>query len=462
MKGVKGMEGFIRSKNNPEKKFQMGRRGFLKTGSAAAAMGVLGAIKAPSKIAEAATATNYGYIPGNKGQWSKLRPEVNYGGASVSYAEYNDQWLGTSKIVGTVKSTSEIDMGFSQVVRGLLGQKPKDGFLKPGRYPLATAFGLAIGRVSDDSVVGGVPTQNKLPIPDPEQMSMHIKDMAYYLRADEVGIGKMPEFAYYSYQMDPSLMGVVARRGEKNIEIKEKPFNEKMPYVIVVAVEQHLETWLASTGYDGIAIGQSYRCYHAVANIAILMAKYIRELGYNARAHHFGNYGAVMAPCLISAGMGELTRTGDCVAHPRMGFRNKVGAITTDLPLVPDKPIDFGMMDFCRVCNKCAENCPAGAITHDRDMVEHNGYLRWKSDFKKCTVFRVSQEDGFSCGRCVKVCPWSSKEDSWFHEAGIWIGSTGETSARLLKGIDDMFGYGTEIVDKYKWWLEWPELYKIY
>jgi hypothetical protein len=27
-------------------------------------------------------------------------------------------------------------------------------------------------------------------------------------------------------------------------------------------------------------------------------------------------------------------------------------------------------------------------------------------------------------------------------------------------GIDDMFGYGAEEIGRYKWWLEWPELYK--
>ncbi|MCM1566120.1 MAG: reductive dehalogenase [Dehalobacter sp.] len=445
----------IESKNNPEKKIQVNRRGFLKTGVAVAAMGALGAIKAPSKIAEAATVTNYDFIAGNKGQWSKLRPEPNYGGASVSYAEYNDQWLGTSKIVGTVKNTSEKDMGFSLSAQGLLGAKSQGGLFQP-RYPLGSALGFAVHAMADEKMVDGVPKQNKLPIPDPEQMSKHIKDLAYYLRADEVGIGKMPEYAYYSAQMDPGLFG-----GGFKLPVGEKPVTERMPYVIVVAVEQHLETFLASTGYDGISNSQSTRCYHATANIAVIMAQYIRELGYHARASHYTNYIAVMGPCLIAAGMGELTRTGDCVAHPRMGFRNKVAAITTDLPLVPDKPIDFGMLDFCRVCNKCAENCPNGAITTDRDMVEYNGYMRWNSDFKKCTIFRTSNEEGYMCGRCIKVCPWSSKEDSWFHEAGVWIGSHGESSARLLKSIDDMFGYGTEMVDKYKWWIEYPEMYKI-
>ncbi|WP_287705251.1 uroporphyrinogen decarboxylase family protein [Dehalobacter sp.] len=199
----------LKSKNAPEEKLQVSRRGFLKTGAAAAAIGVLGAIKAPSKVAEAAV-SNYEYITPKKGQWSKLKPEPNYGGASVSYAEHNDQWLGTSKIVGTVKKFKEKDMGFALVAQGLLGPKAQAGFYTIGiRHPLSDALGWAISPIFGENIVDGQPKPEKLPIPDPEQMSMHIKDVAYYLRADEVGIGKMPEYGYYSDKMNPPMMGII-------------------------------------------------------------------------------------------------------------------------------------------------------------------------------------------------------------------------------------------------------------
>lgn len=454
------MIGSSGNNNEPDKKVQFSRRSFLKSGVAAAAMGVIGAVKAPSKIAEAAV-NDYQlqYAPA-KGQWSKLRPEANYGGAAVRHVEFNDQWIGTTKITGSIKNKMEITGGFVQAAMGKYGKKAQAGmFTINHRYPLNPALDSAIYAISKKEYVEGTPNPEKLTIPDPEQMSKHIKDLAYWLRADEVGIGRMPEFAYYSHKFDPfeDLMHGIA--GPKT-KLQNIPITERLPYVIVVAVEQHLETYLASNGYDGISNCQSYRSYHATAHIAVIMASYIRTLGYKARANHYYNYQAAMAPCLIAAGMGESTRTGDCVAHPRIGFRSKVAAVTTDLPLVPDKPIDFGMHDFCRVCKKCADNCPSGAITFDLDPVEYNGYLRWNSDHKKCTEFRTGNDEGVNCGRCIKVCPWNSKESSWFHEAGIWIGSKGEASSKLLKTIDDMFGYGTEQVENYKWWLEWPELYK--
>lgn len=436
--------------------FQINRRGFLKAGAAAAALGAIGALKAPSKIAGAAS-DGLKYAPTAKGQWSKLRPQADYAGATVRFVENNDQWLGTTKIVSKVKMTSEADSGFMQAARGLLGPKPQKGFFQfIGKHPFGGSISWARGLIAPEEAVDGLPSPKKIPIPDPEQMSQHIKDAAYFLRADEVGIGKMPPYAYYTEHVADTL-GLMT----KTVQECVTPVTKIYPYVIVVMIDQGFETMLASTGYDGISGAQSMVGYLTSGVIAVVLAKYIRSLGYNARAHHAKNYEAIMSPALIAAGLGELSRTGDSTVHPRLGFRHKVAAVTTDLPLAPDKPIDFGLLDFCSVCKKCADNCPNKAISFDKAPVEYNGYLRWNSDLKKCTEFRTTNEEGSSCGRCMKVCPWNTKEDSWFHEAGSWVGSKGESSAKFLKSIDDMFGYGTETLDKYKWWLEWPELYKV-
>lgn len=440
-----------------EQKMQMSRRKFLKAGMATAlTAGMAGAMKTlPVSAAETVAGTS-GSVNGAR---SKLHPKVDYGGASVRFVENNDQWLGTSQLVGTVKCTHEADTGFNMALRGKLSPEAQVGMYHYNfvmKHPLDAALGVFSNYVSAENIVGGTPNSEKLSIPDPEQMARHIKDTAYFLRADEVGIGKMPEYAYYSHKAPHSHEDLI-----KDDISHSTPVTERLPYVIVVMVDQHLETMLASTGYDGISSGQSMRSYHATAVISVILAQYIRNLGYNARAHHFANYAAAMPPVVMAAGLGELSRTGDCAVHPRLGYRHKVAAVTTDLPLLPDKPIDFGLQDFCRVCKKCADNCPSEAITQDRDLVEYNGYLRWNSDMKKCTEFRLTNSEGSSCGRCMKVCPWNSKEESWFHSAGIWIGSKGETSSRLLKQIDDMFGYGDEIIEKYKWWLEWPERYTL-
>jgi epoxyqueuosine reductase QueG len=46
--------------------------------------------------------------------------------------------------------------------------------------------------------------------------------------------------------------------------------------------------------------------------------------------------------------------------------------ILTDLPLVPDAPVDIGVEDFCKICRKCANTCPTNSIPFG-DKVVHNG-----------------------------------------------------------------------------------------
>ena len=78
-------------------------------------------------------------------------------------------------------------------------------------------------------------------------------------------------------------------------------------------------------------------------------------------------------PILLKAGLGEVCRIGDIVLNPFLGPRFKASIVTTDLPLAVDKPIDFGLQDFCDKCKQCARYCPTGAISFG-DKVIFNGY----------------------------------------------------------------------------------------
>ena len=152
--------------------------------------------------------------------------------------------------------------------------------------------------------------------------------------------------------------------------------------------------------------------------IAIILADYIRRLGYPARAHYSSNYQVVVPPILLWAGLGEMSRIGDCVVNPFLGPRFKAAVVTTDLPLAPDKPIDFGLQDFCSKCKKCARECPVGALSNGGKEM-HNGYEKWPIDVEKCTKMRMGNQKGSGCGTCIKVCPWN-KPYTPFHRAVGW------------------------------------------
>jgi len=381
-----------------------------------------------------------------------------FGSASVRFVPTTEQNLGTSRIYGPIKRPSELDTGFNRAHQGHWG---KDEGLKRTRFiakhPLGAALSSTLMLMSTDPAVGAFadPAPNKLPIPDPERMSKHIKELAYFLRADDVGIGDIRHEGTYTerFRATPNNDGWF-----DFTSIVEDNSHHK--YAIALLVDQDLRTFMGSTGYDGISGSQSFRSYLLTGYISVVMANYIRRLGYSARAHHARNYNQAVGPNLISAGMGEMSRMQDSVLHPRLGFRHKAAVVTTDMPLKVDLPIDFGGSEFCRVCRKCAEHCPVNAVSTNKEQNQYNGYYRWCSDMEKCTLFRIGNEDGSSCGRCVKVCPWNSKGDSWFHSAGVQMVSRFPSLSPILRDIDDIFGYGTEEVKEFKWWLEWPELYK--
>ena len=89
--------------------------------------------------------------------------------------------------------------------------------------------------------------------------------------------------------------------------------------------------------------------------------------------------------------------------HQRPGVRTSV--ITTDLPLMPDQPtIDPSVIDFCKICKKCAETCPSKTISFGDRQVSY-GTLRWRINPEACYTYWT--QTGTDCGRCMSVCPYA-------------------------------------------------------
>ena len=126
-------------------------------------------------------------------------------------------------------------------------------------------------------------------------------------------------------------------------------------------------------------------------------------------------------------------------------------AALADLPLAVDKPIDFGLQDFCNKCKKCARECPAQAIPFG-DKVLYNGYEIWKPDVEKCTKYRTTNPKGSSCGRCMKMCPFN-KEGLMMHRLALWSAIKLPFTRRFLIWLDDALKYGRRNPIK-KWWLD--------
>lgn len=342
----------------------------------------------------------------------------------------------TTRITDNVQRFDEREHGFNQAFRGDFGpQVTRERQRLRTKYPLGAALANMAAHLAP--VVDGEVASSKAPIPeDPEILSRYIKRLGYFLRADIVGICQLPQYAVYSYDKDGN-----------PVELNHR-------FAITIVVDQDYETLNASTGHDWISVSQSFLSYSTTAFIACIVADYIRRLGYPARAHHVLDYQVAVTPLLLLAGIGEMCRAG-IVLNPFLGLRFKAAVVTTDLPLVPDKPVDFGLQEFCQKCMKCAVECPSRAIPTG-ETVMYNGYEVWKLDVEQCTKFRVTNPNGAACGRCIKVCPWN-KPQGWTHDVARWMIGHAPFLDKLLVKMDDIWGYGKQ-EKKDQWWFDLEDI----
>ena len=339
----------------------------------------------------------------------------------------------TTRITGNIQRVDERESGFNRAARGDFGEEAagRGRWRSDMRRSLVSAMTDVTAYLAP--AVDGEVASSKAPIPeDPEVLSRHIKSLGYFLRADIISICRLPEYAVYSYDNDGN------------------PIELNHQFAIVVVVDQDYTTINGSTGDDWISGSQSMRGYSNTTFIACAMANYIRRLGYPARAQCSGHYQVVIPPLLLLAGIGEICRAG-IVLNPFLGTRFKAAAVTTDLPLLPDKPVDFGLQEFCQKCLKCATDCPVRAIPTG-GTVMHNGYENWKLDVERCTKFRITNPHGVGCGRCIKVCPWN-KPEGWTHDVVRWLIKHTPFLDKFIVKMDDIWGYGRQD-KKDKWWFD--------
>ena len=328
---------------------------------------------------------------------------------------------------------------FARAQFGDMGKTNQDG-AKGGHYARKAAPSYAQRRALGAFVLlqDGEPNIDGTRPSDAKQNADNIKAASYFLGIDAVGISRCPDWTWYSHDA----------RGE--------PINPDHNNAISMIIDQGYETMEGASGDDWISVAQSMRAYLRFSLLGGVIAKQIRNLGFKAKPHTVMDGEVLQPPLLLLSGLGEVSRIGEVILNPYLGPRLKSGVVTTDMPLVFDKPIDFGMQNFCENCNKCARECPSGAITAGPKLM-FNGYEIWKSDSQKCATYRITTDGGSMCGRCMKTCPWNL--EGLFAEAPFrWAASNIPQLAKPLAKLDDYLGRGS-LNDIKKWWWD-IELYE--
>ncbi|MFQ6053324.1 MAG: reductive dehalogenase [Candidatus Bathyarchaeia archaeon] len=234
--------------------------------------------------------------------------------------------------------------------------------------------------------------RDRYEVGDVTETTRQLKRAARFYGASLVGIAELDRrwlYANRRYDLEP-------------IDLREG-----IRYAVVMAIEM-----------DGAGIATSPACpaaastgvvYSRMAFLASCMAEFIRNLGYDAVPA--GNDTGLSIPLAIDAGLGQLGRNGLLIT-PEYGPRVRLCKVFTDLPLEPDKPVDFGVTDFCRGCRRCAEACEAGAISDAREpswtpacRSSSPGVLKWYVDGERCYEFWC--DNGTDCSTCIAVCPFN-------------------------------------------------------
>ena len=267
----------------------------------------------------------------------------------------------------------------------------------------------------------GAMTKQKMSI-DPIQFCKTITDTSKFYGASDIGFLKLKSHHFYSHK---------GRHAEKWGNKTDQTHKTAIVIVIPMRVE------MIKKGPTSCVIQESAQKYVEAAKISNILAGYIRNFGYEARAHNDGNYDTLCVPIAVEAGLGELGRMG-ILMHRTHGPCVRLAIVTTDLEL-PDSthPESCHMEEFCKICKKCADNCPSGSITHGNEPYSRN-VRHWSIHQEKC--FSYWKTIGSDCGFCISVCPYT-KPDTLIHKFVKFYISRNTLNQKIALFMDDLL-YG--------------------
>lgn len=291
-----------------------------------------------------------------------------------------------------------------------------------------------------------------------EEASLAVRHAAMFYGASLAGIAQLnPAWLYNDVYVGSDgpdgkdTLPVIRNsdRFEKTDEAYYIP--ETMNRVIALAFEEDYYGIMNSPGK--LASAATGNGYSRMAFTASTLAAFISKLGYNALPA--GNDTGPSIPMAIDAGLGQLGRNG-LLMTPKYGPRVRIAKVITDMPLVPNEPINFGVKEFCEACMLCATQCPSNSIskgpeTWEGTSVSNNpGVKKWYVSPEGCFDY-----NGFSCSNCKRICPFSKPNNSWLHQLCRYAieGRVGILNDLMVK-MDQASGYGEHRPHGHFWKME--------
>lgn len=267
---------------------------------------------------------------------------------------------------------------------------------------------------------------------EPGAISTFIKRWALELGAVDAGITELRDYHKYT------TIGRGAAYGQ--------PVRLDHRFAIALSVEMSKD--MIDRAPRGPTVMESAHQYMDSGAIAVQLAQFIRNLGYPARAHVDGNYRVVCPLVARDAGLGEIGRMG-LLMTPALGPRVRLAVVTTDLPLAVDhREPEHSVLDFCTLCEKCADVCPSQSIARGPRR-EIDGALRWQIDSESC--FTYWSKIGTDCARCMSACPYSHPDNPMHDLVRMAIRNSSLARRVALAADDYLYGRRPPPADVEEW-----------
>lgn len=308
----------------------------------------------------------------------------------------------------------------SRLAPGLLSEQAR--YFHPGTFAAAKA-GFEIINILNSEISIRPETKNAQLNPakvkiDPQKVSQFISVWLKQSGAHSVGFTSLKDYHLYSHK----------GRGHRSGDLIEKIHDN------AIAITVEMDHRSMQSAPEGSSVMESADQYLRSGVLALKLAAYIRELGYESTAHIDGNYEVICPLVAADAGLGVLGRMG-LLMTPRLGPRVRISVVTTSMPLIysKSKP-DNTTLHFCHHCKKCVYNCPASAIPEGPRVVTE-GKERWQINSERC--YQYWTISGTDCGRCITVCPYSHS-DNMFHRFIRWAIKNNLVFRHLAIKLDDI------------------------
>lgn len=242
--------------------------------------------------------------------------------------------------------------------------------------------------------------ENEISASDAEKNTRFITRWMKKTGAHSMGFAELKDYHLYSHK------GRGNNTGKSIAKIHEN--------AIAITVEMDYD--MMQSAPLGSSVMESSEQYLRSGVLALKLAAFIRNMGYEATAHIDGNYELICPLVAVDAGLGVIGRMG-LLMTPDLGPRVRISVVSTNMPVIhsPSLP-DRTTLHFCDLCKKCAVNCPVAAIPTGH-QINVNGTDRWQISSEKCYHFWTTS--GTDCGRCMTVCPYSHR-DNHFHSFIRW------------------------------------------